>query len=855
MILENTPLMKQYGAIKESYPGHIVFFRLGDFYEMFGEDAKIAAPILQITLTTRDKNKDDPIAMCGVPYFSADIYINKLIKAGYKVAICEQVEDPKTAKGIVQREVVRVITPGTFAADNPRENNYILCFYLKDGIYGAAAADLSTGEFTLFETSNPVEDEIARYEPKEILFPASTKGSINNTEFAPNVYVTFYEDWHFEYIDCYRALLNYFNVASLEGYGCEGMERAISAGGALLCYLQETLTTLPFNRINVLRQNSYMFLDAATKKNLELTHNLKDSSEKGTLLWVLDQTQTPMGARFLRSALTKPLISSVEINKRLKSVNSLIEDYDILEELRSTFRHLQDVERLTSKTLAGTAMPRDLLGLKASVSMIPKIKKALVQSSNSYIASLGKELSDFNELSNLIGIAITDNPPNNLREGGIIKKGYNSEVDELRDISSNAKQYIAALEQEERLKTGISSLKIGYNKVFGYYIEVTNPNLQFVPPDYIRKQTLSNCERFITPDLKDYESKVTSAEDKLRSIEYELYLALLEKIKKYSKELFNASSAIAIIDFLASLATVAKRNNYVMPEVNDSELIEITEGRHPVIEKMIRDKIINDSDTTFIPNDVSIDKEDHMLLIITGPNMAGKSTYMRQTALITLMAQIGSFVPASKAVIGIVDRIFTRIGASDYISRGQSTFMVEMIETANILNNATEKSLIILDEIGRGTSTFDGISIAWAVAEHLVGAIKARTLFATHYNELTDIQKTMEGVQNYNVIVREWGDSIVFLRRVEKGSADKSYGIQVARLAGLPQRVIERAREVLSELEKKEAERIRYRSIQLDLFSCGDPIKDEIMNLRLDKLSPQKALAKLKELQEKILLC
>lgn len=849
-MIDTTPLMKQYFSIKERYPDCIIFFRLGDFYEMFAEDAKIAAPILQIALTSRDKNRDEPIPMCGVPHFSADLYINKLIKAGYKVALCEQIEDPKSAKGIVQREVVRIITPGTYSPEDQRQNNYLLSFYPKGDLFGCAVADLSTGEFVVFETANPMQDEISRYEPKEILLPSSMKDGLNIKELASEVFVTFYEDWHFEYADCYRLLLSHFNVSSLEGFGCEGMHRAICAAGALVSYLKETLSNIPFSNIKVLRQTEHMFLDGATKKNLELTHNLKDASERGSLLWVLDQTQTPMGARFLRSAVVKPLLSVEEINKRLRAVKSFVEDYDILEELRSILRSVQDIERLTSKLLSDSAMPKDLIALKLSLTPMPKIKRALLRSSDPYIASLGNEMTDFKEVVELIESAITENPPNTTKEGGIIKKGYNREIDELRDLSLNVKEHIAQLEQEERIKTGISSLKIGYNKVFGYYIEITNPNLQYVPSDYIRKQTLSNCERFITPDLKDYENKIATAEERLKVLESEVYSSILQRLKKYAKQLYETSSTIAMVDFLVALATVAKRNGYVMPIVNEEDIIEIQEGRHPVIERMIKERLMTDTDTSFIPNDILLDRSDNLLLIITGPNMAGKSTFMRQVALIVLMAQIGSFVPASRATIGIVDRIFTRIGASDYITRGQSTFMVEMIETANILNNATSKSLIILDEIGRGTSTFDGISIAWAVAEYLANTVKARTLFATHYNELTDIVKGTEGVQNYNVLVKEWGDSIIFLRKVEKGSADKSYGIQVARLAGIPIKVIERAKEVLRELEKKEANRFIAQGIQLDLFSSGDLLKDALLTLNLDKLTPQKALSKLKELQE-----
>ncbi|MCX8027105.1 MAG: DNA mismatch repair protein MutS [Thermodesulfovibrionales bacterium] len=848
---DNTPLMKQYSSIKERYPDCIVFFRLGDFYEMFDEDAKIASSILQITLTSRDKNKDEPIAMCGVPHFSADIYISKLIKAGYKVAICEQVEDPKSAKGIVKREVVKVITPGTYSSDEPTENTYIMGLFLKDETYGVALADLSTGDFILFETNNDIQDEVSRYEPKELLIPESLKDIILDAQFE-GIFKTYYEDWLFDYPDAYKRMLNHFNVSTLEGYGCDNLHAAICAGGALLHYLTENLNSLTFKGIKVIRTNEYMYIDNTTKRNLEITQNLKDGTMKGSLLWILDHTQTPMGARLLRSAITKPLMSLVEIKKRQNAVKTLIEDYALLEELRTTLRNINDIQRLASKIINESISPKEIIVLKSSVSYLPKIKRALVRSENSYIKEIGVEISELQDLRDIIQNAIVDAPSNTVGEGGVIRTGYNKEIDELRIISSDAKGYIANLEQEERIKTGISSLKIGYNKVFGYYIEVTNPNLQFVPPDYIRKQTLTNCERFITPDLKDYEAKVLNAEQRLKELETEEYRRLVISIKRFTEDLFKTSDAVGMIDFLLSLATVAKRNDYTMPTVDDSDTIEIQEGRHPIVEKLIKDRTIAVDSNAFIPNDCLLDKKDNMILIITGPNMAGKSTYMRQVALISLMAQIGSYVPATKARIGLIDRIFTRIGASDFITRGQSTFMVEMLETANILNNATDRSLILLDEIGRGTSTFDGISIAWAVVEYLAQVIKARTLFATHYHELTDLEFRIDNVKNYNVLVREWGDSIIFLHRVEKGSADKSYGIQVGRLAGIPEKVVARAKEILSRLEKKEAEITTKRSVQLSLFGDAS-IEDEILNLDLQNMTPQKALKKLKELQARLM--
>ncbi|MCC6345558.1 MAG: DNA mismatch repair protein MutS [Nitrospirales bacterium] len=848
---EPTPLMKQYFSIKEKYHDTIVLFRLGDFYEMFGEDARVASRTLQIALTTRDKGKDDPTPMCGVPYFSVDAYVSKLIKAGYKVALCEQVEDPKLAKGIVQREVVRVITPGTHVPDQPKENSYIMSIFPRQNRCGITVADLSTGEFTLYETDKPVEDEIGRYEPREILCPASMRDDLHYREVLKGLFVSPYDDWHFDHMEAYKTLLRYFRVSSLDGYGCGGMDAAVAAAGALISYLEETQKVLTFKKISVLNPAACMFLDAVTKRNLELLHNLRDGSAEGSLLWVLDETLTPMGGRFLRSALTKPLIAVEEIRKRQEAVGAIVEDYELMEELRTSLRKIQDMDRLTARVIAKTAGPRDCIALKGSLDSLPSIRKCLVSSTDPYIREIGKGISEFTELGDLIAFGIAENPPANPRDGGLIRKGYDKEVDELREISTSGKDFIARLEAEERQRTGISSLKVGFNKVFGYYIEITRTNLHLVPPDYLRKQTLANGERFITPDLKEYETKVLGAEDRLRDLEYELFQGILEKMVKFAPPLLNTSSQIAVIDFLLSLSTVAKRYDYVRPVATDDGAIEIRDGRHPVVERLITTHAVASMDERFIPNSAHLDCGDNRLLIITGPNMAGKSTYMRQVALIVLMAQIGSFVPAAAATIGIVDRIFTRIGASDFITRGHSTFMVEMIETATILNNATHRGLILLDEVGRGTSTFDGISIAWAVAEFLANTVRARTLFATHYNELTDLAVSLEGVRNYNVVVKEWGDEVIFLRKIERGPADKSYGIQVARLAGLPDPVIERAKVVLDKLERKEAKALSPRIAQMDLFSGIDPLAADLLSIDMESLTPQKALKRIVELRTK----
>lgn len=849
--------MKQFLSIKDKYKDAIVLFRLGDFYEMFGEDAEKASKILQIALTTREKSKEEPMPMCGVPYFASESYISKLIKAGHKVAICEQMEDPKEAKGIVRRDVVKVITPGTHSPENPKENTYIISIFPSATKHGIAVIDVSTGEFILYETAENIGDEMHRFEPREILVPQSLKENIYYRETLNTFYTSFYEDWYFDYSEAYKTLLNHLKVSSLDGYGCNGMVAAISAAGALVSYLEETQKeAFILKKISILRQDSYMFLDGATQRNLELTHNLKDTSNEGTLLWVLDETLTPMGGRFLRSSLLKPLIDIQEIKRRQDSVEYLLEDYELLEELRTSLRKIQDIERLSSKVTSKSANARDLIGIKNSLTYLPKLRESLISSKNQYFRLISEDISEFPDLIKLLERGILDSPPISLRDGGIIKNGYSNEVDELRKISTKSKDFISELELKEKNRTGISSLRVGYNRIFGYYIEITKANLHMVPDDYTRKQTLVSGERFITPELKEYESKILGAEEKLKNLEYQLFQEILDKVHKESTLLLKAAHAIAIVDFLSSLAVVAKRYNYTKPSLDESGVIEITEGRHPVLERI-------PSGEKFIPNSTFMDTEDNRLLIITGPNMAGKSTYMRQVALITLMAQIGSFVPASNAKIGITDRIFTRIGASDFLTKGQSTFMVEMIDVANITHNATPKSLIVLDEVGRGTSTFDGISIAWAVAEYILNEIKARTLFATHYNELTELGLTHNGVKNYNVSVKEWGDEIIFLRKIEKGPADKSYGIQVARLAGIPEGIINRSKEVLANLEKEELDvtgspkfadiKTKKGTVQLDLFSSmPDSILKEIINLDVKTLKPQEALDKLIDLKKKV---
>jgi DNA mismatch repair protein MutS len=856
---ELTPVMKQYHSIKERYKDAIVFFRLGDFYEMFGEDAEKASKILQIALTTRDKSKEDPVPMCGVPYFAAESYIAKLIRAGQKVAICEQMEEPNDTKPIIERDIVRVITPGTLTPDNPKENSYLMSLFPSGDKHGLAVADISTGEFFVYETGENLEDEICRFEPREILVPRSIIDNIYYKEALDRFYVSVYEDWYFDYPEAYKTLLRHLKVSSLDGFGCDGMNAAISAAGALVSYIEETQKeTFFLKKISVLRQGAYMFLDASTQRNLELTHNLKDGSQEGTLLWVLDETLTAMGGRLLRASIMKPLIDIGEIKRRLDAVEYLLNDFELLEGLRTPLRKIQDIERLSLRVNAKTANARDLIAIKTSAMSFPKIKKSSDSSRNPHLKSVAEEISDFGQVKELIEKSIVDSPPMGLREGGIIKDGYSADIDELRSLSKKGKDFIAELEQRERQRTGISSLKVGFNKVFGYFIEVTKSNLHMVPEDYIRKQTLVGGERFITPELKDYESRVLGSEEKLKNLEYQLFQDVLQTIQNESPALSRTAASIALIDLLTSLAVVGKRYNYVKPDVDTDGPIVIQDGRHPVLEKI-------SSDERFIPNDTVMDTEDNRLLIITGPNMAGKSTYMRQVALMVILAQMGSFVPAAEATIGVADRLFTRIGASDFLTKGQSTFMVEMIEVANITHNATGKSLILLDEVGRGTSTFDGISIAWAVAEYILNTLKARTLFATHYNELTELALTHEGVMNYNISVKEWGDEIIFLRKIEKGPADKSYGIQVARLAGIPDGILQRAREVLANLEKEELNetgkprfadrKTKKGAAQLDLFgSVKESVLSELRNLDVTGLSPQEALQKLIEIKKKVIL-
>ena len=870
-VMESTPVMKQYQDIKRNHPDAILFFRMGDFYEMFNEDAKIASKALEITLTSRHKNKENPIPMCGIPYHAANSYVARLIKGGFKVAICEQVEDPKVAKGIVKREVVRVVTPGTILDSSlldAKDNNYLGGIYPSQNGYGLAILDISTGEFKVTEfmgedSFQELESEFNRVEPKEVLVPeGKNQNNILRTLDHDSRYnITPYEDWVFGYDFAYQILIDQLKTISLDGFGCEGMKLAISAAGAVIHYIKETQRSSlnHINRIVAYNVRDYMNLDSSTVKNMELVIRNVDGSRKGSLLELLDLTVTAMGGRRIKDWILKPLLDPERINERHEVVRELKINPPLRDELRGLFKGIYDIERIIGRVTLSAANARDLFALKISIKSLPKIKDLLMGASSGLIQRLLNRWDNLVEIGELIEKGIADDPPPGLKEGGLIKEGFNEELDDLRKISKEGKDWITRLEEIEQQRTGINSLKVRYNKIYGYYIEVTKKNLPLVPEGYLRKQSLVNTERFISPELKEYESKILGAEERIIELEYEIFNMIREEVQREGKRIQQVARIIGELDVLFSLAEAADRYNYVRPIIDEGDSIDIIEGRHPVLEQV-------DGGERFIPNDTHIDCHENQILIITGPNMAGKSTYLRQVALVVLMAQIGSFVPAKEASIGIVDRIFTRVGAHDNLLRGQSTFMVEMNETANILNNATSRSLIILDEIGRGTSTFDGVSIAWSVVEHIHDSdrLGARTLFATHYHELTELSMILKRVKNYNIAVREWNEEIIFLRKIVKGGADKSYGIQVARLAGLPAEVLKRAKEVLMNLEESELNEIgmpklgskkhiheEMTTAQLSLFTTPpDPLKERVRGIDINNITPVEALNKLHELKE-----
>ncbi len=805
---ELTPMMRQYLEIKSSYPDAILFFRLGDFYEMFLDDAVKASRLLDITLTSRNKSTEGgDIPLCGIPYHSATPYIAKLIEAGEKVAICEQVEDPKSAKGIVRREVVKVITPGLVTeADSlsPKENNFLLAvIHLAPTVIGLATVDLSTGYFraTEFESEEALLAEASCASPRELLLPQRMRDSAIHKKVLLDVspIVTFIDAWVED--DEYAVRLFDEKFAVHPDSLCQGMKGAAAAASMILHYLKETQKGGAFHlrELATYRSREFLLLDDTTRRNLELTRTMAEGRRKGSLLGLMDHTVTPMGARKLKEWINYPLVSVDEIRLRLDSVEELFAGHALREALSAEIEGISDLERLNGRISLASASARDMVALRDSMERLPSVTRAAAGCSADLLKRSVSGIDLLEDVSGLIRSAIAEDPPFLLRDGGVIADGYNSELDDLRSISREGKGFIAKLEAKEKQRTGISSLKIRYNKVFGYYIELTKSNLSDIPDDYIRRQTLANAERFITPELKEYEEKVLGAEERISGLEYSLFQEVRTFVAAEGGRIAVTADNVATIDVLLSFAEIARRADYCRPEVNTGDSIAIIEGRHPVIESLSLGE-------RFVPNDIQLDNENNQLLIITGPNMAGKSTFMRQVALITLMAQMGSFVPAASAAIGVTDRIFTRVGASDNLAKGQSTFMMEMTETANILRNATPKSLVILDEIGRGTSTFDGISIAWAVAEFLHDSSehKAKTLFATHYHEMTELSVTRSGVKNFNIAVREWNDQVIFLRKIVPGGASHSYGIQVARLAGLPVSVIERSKEILRNLEKGE---------------------------------------------------
>lgn len=855
-----TPMMSQYLKTKEEYPDSILFYRLGDFYEMFFDDAIKASRELEITLTGKDCGLAERAPMCGVPFHSASVYIAKLIAKGYKVAICEQVEDPKQAKGIVKREVIRIVTPGTVVDEellDERTNNYLAVIYEEKGIYGFAVSDISTGEVYTTELADADEalSEIARYEPKEILAGSSAVKKLSGqVEIRFHIEMDECTDEFFENTAFESKILSQFNKGDLSELSLDGKKCAVRAVGAMIAYLEHTQkTSLTYlNTLNTYEANQYMELDVNTRRNLEITESMRDKAKRGSLLWVLDSTKTSMGARLLKQWIEKPLINPIEINKRLTAVKELTDGLMLRDELAEVLAGTYDISRIISRVSLGTVTPKDLIALKMTLLKLPELEYALSRVKAPMLCDMRKDFDLMEDVCNLLERAVSDDAPALLRDGNIIKTGFNEEIDKLRIAMRDGKKWLAEVEKEEREKTGISKLKVGYNKVFGYYIEVTKSNTKDVPDYYIRRQTLANCERYITPKLKEIENEILGASEKIGTLEAYVFESVRARVNEQIERLKRTAEIIAVTDVLLSLAETAYKNNFTMPEISDSGKIEIKDGRHPVVEKMAKNSM-------FVPNDTLLNKEEDRMLIITGPNMAGKSTYMRQVALITLMAQIGSFVPASSAKIGIVDKIFTRVGASDDISSGQSTFMLEMNEVSHILKNATGNSLIILDEIGRGTSTFDGLSIAWAVVEYIHNKKKigAKTLFATHYHELTDLETELDGVKNYRIAVKKRGDDITFLRKIVRGGADDSYGIEVAALAGVPKEVINSAKQILKKIENDEiviehTSKTSEPAAQMG-FEDGiaSEIADELKTMDVTTFTPIEAMNKLFELSNK----
>jgi len=877
-VMEVTPMMQKYLETKKEYPDCILFYRLGDFYEMFFDDAITASKELELTLTGKSCGLEERAPMCGVPYHAVEGYLNRLVSKGYKVAICEQVEDPKLAKGLVKREVVRIVTPGTNlntqSMDETR-NNYLMSIAYFQGKIGISVADVTTGDYYLTEVEDNKKllDEIMKYHPSEIICnDAFTVSGMDLADLKDRLNIAIYslEPFYYDEDRCRKSLLKHFHVTSLQGMGIEDFPSGLIAAGSLMQYLTNTqkIQLSHFTHLYPYLTSRYMLLDSSTRRNLELTETLREKQKRGSLLGVLDKTKTAMGARTLRQYIEQPLIDKSEIEKRLDGISELSEKAMLRDEIREYLNPIYDLERLLGKVSYKTANPRDLLAFAGSLKMLPSIKVLLNDFSSDILKKIQEETDDLTDVCTLIERAICEEPPLAIREGGIIRDGFDENIDRLRHAKNDGKTWLARLEEEDRERTGIKNLKVKYNKVFGYYFEVTNSFKNMVPEDYIRKQTLTNAERYTNAKLKEMEDTILNAEDKLNGLEYDLFCQIRDSIAGEIDRIQRTAKAIARLDVLCSLSYVAERNHYVRPKINEKGVIDIKAGRHPVVEQMI-------SNDMFISNDTYLDNNKYCVSIITGPNMAGKSTYMRQVALIVLMAQIGSFVPADSANISMTDRIFTRVGASDDLASGQSTFMVEMNEVANILRNATSNSLLILDEIGRGTSTFDGLSIAWAVIEHISNKklLGAKTLFATHYHELTELEGKMNNVNNYCIAVKEKGDDIVFLRKIVKGGADKSYGIQVAKLAGVPDMVIDRAKEIVIQLcdndilekvqsiaiDQKETKHkaVKYDEVDLSQMSLFDTVTDEdvlneLKELDVSTLTPLDALNTIYRLQNKL---
>lgn len=863
-----TPLMAQYAKIKESYPDTILLFRVGDFFETFEEDAKIASKVLGITLTKRANGAAGDVPLAGFPHHAIDSYLPKLVRSGYRVAVCEQLENPKFAKGIVKRDVVEIVTPGVAISDkilDHKKNNYLLSIYIENEIAGIAFVDISTGEFQTYEVNHKnFIQQLENIIPSEILLPKSQKNLLEQQiyKILPNVRITKIDDWIFDFSYSTELLMNHFNTKTLKGFGIENFQNAISASGSALHYLKETqkANLNHINKISRYNPSDFMILDFATKRNLEITFTIQGGDREGSLISILDKTETSMGGRLLKKWVTSPLTKLEPILIRQSCIEEFVNKKTVRQNIKNELKEIGDIERLSSKVCTGRINPREIILIKNSLKKIPLLKQILDQSTNESLSLINEKLNPLPSIVELIDKSIKDDPPNSLAEGGVIKNGYNKELDELREISSNAKNWIAELQKTERERTKISSLKVSYNKVFGYYIEISNANKDKIPENYIRKQTLVNSERYITPELKEYEDKILNAHENILNLEFKIYEEVRNEIIKEVEALQENAKLIAMLDCYQSFAECAVEYNYCKPELNESDKIEIIDGRHPVVERILPPS------EKFTPNNCLLSSSEDQIIILTGPNMAGKSVYLRQIGLIVLLAQIGSFVPATKASIGLVDRIFTRVGASDNISAGESTFLVEMQEAANILNNATNKSLILLDEIGRGTSTFDGISIAWAITEYIHDNpnLKAKTLFATHYHELNEMADIFPRIKNYKVEVREYGDKVIFLHKVNPGTADHSYGIQVAQMAGLPLFVTNRAKEILANLESKELTPYEIKKVklaklkqkddlQISLFEMkDDSLRQEISNLPINELTPIEALNKLNELKKKI---